>query len=390
MKIKIAYCIPALYWASGMERVLTLKANYFAEYLDYEIYIILTDGKDRKPFYRLSSKINIINLDINYDQLHGKSLWKRVYLYLFKQRIFKQRLSSCLMKIKPDITISTLRREINLIHSIKDGSLKMGEIHFSRANYRDFKQERLPGFLKNLLGKLWMNQLISKINQLDNFVVLSYEDKEKWKEINKSNIEVIHNPMSFYPVQASSCSNKRAIAVGRYTYQKGFDLLIEAWHIIHKKHPDWELHVYGEGNRVPYQEQVQALDLQDTCFLHPVCSRIEDKYLESSIFAFSSRYEGFGMVLVEAMVCGVPPVSFACPCGPKDIITDGQDGLLVENENIPMLAGKICYLIENETIRKEMGKKARINATRFKMGNIAQQWRELFERSLNNKTFSNE
>ena len=384
--MKIVYCIPALYWASGMERVLTLKANYFAENMGYEIYIILTDGKDREPFYQLSSKINIIHLNINYDQLYEKSLWKRTCLYLYKQQLFKKRLSNCLMRIKPDITISTLRREINFIYSIKDGSLKIGEIHFSRANYRDFKQERIPAFLKSLLKKLWMNQLISKINQLDRFVVLSHEDKEEWKEIDQSKIEVIYNPVSFYPTHIGTGSSKKIIAVGRYTYQKGFDLLIEAWQIVHKMHPDWELHIYGEGNRASFQKQVQALNLQNTCFLHPVSSQIEDKYLESSIFAFSSRYEGFGMVLVEAMACGVPPVSFACPCGPKDIITDGQDGLLVENGNIGMLAEKICYLIENEDIRKQLGDNARESVKRFDIEKIMSEWKDLFEELIKNKS----
>ena len=107
-------------------------------------------------------------------------------------------------------------------------------------------------------------------------------------------------------------------------------------------------------------------------------SNIVDKYCESSIFALSSRYEGFGMVLVEAMVCGVPPVSFACPCGPRDIIDDGNDGLLVPKENINKLAEKIGYLISHENIRKEMGQRARIHVERFKIDHIASQWKELF------------
>lgn len=115
MRTKIAYCIPSLYWHSGMERVISLKANYFAEHFDYDIYIILTDGKDKEPYFPLSPKVNIINLDVNFDHSYGKSLLIRLFLYLCKQITYRRRLTNCLMNLRPDITISTIRREINLM-----------------------------------------------------------------------------------------------------------------------------------------------------------------------------------------------------------------------------------------------------------------------------------
>lgn len=376
--MKIVYCIPALYTPSGMERVLSLKANYFADILGYDIYIITTDGGDKKPYFPLSPRIKLINLNINFDELYGKSLYKRVGGYLKKQLVFRRKLSKTLFRLKPNITISTLRREINFINSIKDGSVKIGEIHFSRANYRDLNQEKLPVFLQRMLGRIWMKQLVSKLKRLDAFVVLTHEDSALWPELKNCN--VIPNPLSFYPKSYSNCSSKKVIAVGRYTYQKGFDLLLNTWVLIKRKHPDWTLTIYGEGDKIPFIEQAAQLQISDVCFLHAAVSDIQEKYCESSIFVLSSRYEGFGMVIAEAMACGIPAVSFACPCGPKDIIRDNEDGLLVENGNIEELAEKICYLIENEKERKEMGQKARINIERYKMDVVAKEWENLFNK----------
>ncbi len=382
-KRKIAYCLPSLYISGGIERVLTIKANYFANIFGYDIYIILTDGKDRQSYYSLSPQIHVINLDINFEELWDKPLLRKAQIYLNKQRIYKEKLTECLLQIKPDITVSMLRREINFINSIQDGSIKIGEIHVNRDNFRDFKEEETLKFIKKIVEKLWMMQLLRKLRKLNKFITLSYEDKAKWVELN--NMEVINNPLPFFPDKKSDCSNKEVIAVGRYVYQKGFDLLIKTWRIISKKYPDWILRIYGEGDNKKYSDQLKKMDIQQSCFLESAVSNIIDKYCESSIFVLSSRYEGFGMVITEAMSCGVPPVSFACPCGPRDIIKDGIDGLLVENGNIQELANKICYLIEHEDIRKEMGKQARINVERFKIENIALQWKELFDSLLDSK-----
>ena len=383
MKKKIAYCIPGLHYPSGMERVLTLKANYLAAQPDkYDVYIILTEGKNTPPYYSLLPNIHIIQLDINFDQLYVVSPIKKIFGYFQKQKLFKRKLTDCLKHIQPDITISLLRREINFINKINDGSIKIGEIHFSKANYRDFKNNNLPEGIQKIIGTLWMKQLVKELKKLQKFIVLSEEDKEKWTELN--NISVIHNPLSFYPKQSSSCTNKKIIAVGRYVPQKGFDLLINSWKIISSKHPDWTLSIYGDGMHEELQNQINSLNLQTTCILEPSVANITDKYMESSIFVLSSRYEGFGMVIIEAMACGVPPVAFTCPCGPKDIIHDYQDGFLVENGNIEQLAEKICYLIEHEEERRQMGKLAKENVQRFKIEYIGRQWENLFQELINN------
>lgn len=377
MKKKIAYCLPSLYIPGGMERVLTIKANYFAEELGYDIYIILTDGKESSPFYPLSPKVNVVHLNINFNEMwETSSIVKKSLIYIKKQHLYKKRLTKCLTEIRPDITVSMLRREINFINSIKDGSVKIGEIHVNKSNFRNLSEEKAGGFIKNTLSNLWMKQLDRQLKKLSKFIILTEEDREHFSYY-LNNTAVIYNPLPFYPEQTSNCTAREVIAVGRYAYQKGFDLLIEAWRIVATKHPDWNLRIYGGGDRTDFLALKEKYHL-DTLYLEEQTQDIIQKYCESSIFVLSSRYEGFGMVITEAMSCGVPPVSFTCPCGPRDIIRDREDGLLVENGNIEQLANKICYLIENEDIRKEMGRKARRNSERFKMENIGKEWDKLF------------
>jgi glycosyltransferase involved in cell wall biosynthesis len=224
-----------------MERVLTLKANYLVEVFGYEVHIILTDGKDKSPYYELNPSICLHQLDINYDYLYGLPLLKRITGYAKKQRCFKRKLDRCLNEIKPDITVSLLRRDINFISDMTDGSLKIGEIHFNKSNYRAFSDNKLPSFVQKLVRRYWMGQLIRKVSKLSRFVVLSHEDAAEWTELH--NVAVISNPLSFYPDTQSLCNSKTAIAVGRYMPQKGFDLLLNAWRLVADKHPDWKLSI---------------------------------------------------------------------------------------------------------------------------------------------------
>ena len=375
--LKIVYLTPALYMAGGVERVLTLKANYFAEHFGYDITIILTEGKDKALFYPISDKIKVVNLDINFEELWTCSFAKKIFVYLKKQRQFKKALTKELMRLRPDITISLLRREINFLNDIKDGSRKIGELHVNRANYRNFEAND-SNCIKTLFAKFWMRSLVSNLKKLDRFVVLTEEDKSAWPELQ--NICVIPDPLSFSPTQHSLLTEKRVIAVGRYVYQKGFDLLLQAWTIIEKQFPDWELVVFGDGNREPYEYQMKELGIdRKRCHLNGPTADIQKEYVNSSVFAFSSRFEGFGMVIVEAMACGLPVVAFDCPWGPRSIIKDGEDGLLALNDNSHDLAVKLLSLMSDDTTRLQFSYVARQNALRFQIEKIAQQWKLLFE-----------
>ena len=378
--LKIVYLTPALYMAGGVERVLTLKANYFAEQFGYDITIILTEGKDKPLFYPLSDKIKVINLNIGFEELWTCSFAKKIFVYLKKQHQFKKALTKELMRLRPDITVSLLRREINFLNDIKDGSRKIGELHVNRANYRNFEADE-TNCIKQLFAKLWMHSLVSKLKRLDHFVVLTEEDKSAWSELQ--NICVIPDPLSFLPTQHSPLTEKRVIAVGRYVYQKGFDLLLQAWAKIEKNHSDWQMAIYGDGNREPYEQQMKELGIDSSrCHLNGPTADIQKEYVNSSVFVFSSRFEGFGMVLVEAMACGLPVVSFACPCGPKDIVKDGDDGLLVENGNLNALTDSLIRLMGDADLRRRMAANGIKNVQRFSMMHIAERWKGLFESTV--------
>ncbi len=375
---KIVYCTPALYMAGGVERVLTLKANYFAEHFGYDITIILTDGKGTPLFYQLSDKVKVVNLDVHFEELWTCSFLRKVFVYLKKQRQYKKALTKELMKIRPDITVSLLRREINFINEIKDGSKKIGELHVNRAIYRNFETSD-SNCIKNVFSKFWMMNLVKHLKKLDRFVVLTEEDRQQWSELK--NIITISDPLTFFPMQVSPLQKKRVIAVGRYVYQKGFDLLLQVWAKVEKSFPDWELYIYGSGNRSPYECIVEELEIDKSrCHLEGPSMDIQEEYLNSSIFAFSSRFEGFGMVLVEAMACGLPVISFDCPYGPKDIISNGEDGILISKGNVGDFSKALAELMDNKLLRVRLSVMGRKHVERFRIEHIANQWKTLFEK----------
>ena len=374
---KIVFVTPALYSVGGVERVVALKANYFAELLGYDVTIIVTEGKGRDCFFPISDKVRIINYELNFEELWGLPFLRKVVAYLGKQRRYKKRLKTDLMLIRPDITISTLRREINFLTGINDGSLKIGELHVNRANYRDLDANH-SNLVKRLFAKLWMNNLLGHLKRLDKMVVLTDNALNDWPELD--NVVKIPDALPFKIDGASELSSKRVLSIGRYAYDKGNDLLLQAWSVIEKEHPDWTLDIYGNGDKEPYQKQMVELgiDLQ-RCHLYGPISDVKKEYLSSSVFVLPSRFEGFGLVIIEAMACGVPVVAFDCENGPRSIIDDGETGFLIPPFDINVLAEKMMHLISDANLRKQIGANAQEAASQYDIDRIGQQWRHLFE-----------
>ena len=212
-----------------------------------------------------------------------------------------------------------------------------------------------------------------KFRKLERIVTLTAGDAEDWRNYcNHLTVipNVVHlNTSGHY----SSCKNKKVVFAGRFDVQKD----------IQQSHTDWELNVYGNGELKPYYEK-KVLELELNIKIHPAVPDIFDKYMESSMLVMTSLYEPFGLVLVEAMSCGLPVVAFNCPYGPADIIIDGVDGFLIENRNVELFASRICQLMDNLELRQKMGKAAVLSAQRYKADYVMPQWEKLFmELSLN-------
>lgn len=376
-KYKICYCAPALYSAGGVERVVSFKASYFAEVYHYDVTIIVTEGKGRECFFPLSGKVKVVNLNLGFEELWKASFIKKVFLYLTKQFKYRRMLKSELMRIRPDITISVLRREINFINSIPDGSHKIGELHVNRSNYRNFCS-RDNNFVKRFFAHFWMNDLLRHLKKLGRMVVLTEDAKRDWPEL--SNVQLIPDPIPFKVDQVSTLSSKRIVSIGRYAYEKGNDLLLKAWAKVEKQCQDWTLEIYGQGNQTPYRELMQEQGIDETrCHLHGSITDVTNIYQGSSIFTLPSRFEGFGLVIIEAMAYGVPVVTFDCENGPRNIIINNQDGILVKPFDIDEYAEKLLRLIKDDQLRFQMGKRAHESSQRYLIEDIAQKWKDLFD-----------
>ncbi len=380
--VKIVYCISSLAIIRGGQRMLAIKANYFAKHWGYEIHVITTDEGDKQPYFPLHPSIQVHNLDINYDK--WMPLYKRLFSHFYKRYLYRKRLKKSLNQIKPDFTILMLRRELGFIMDMNDGSIKIAENHFERESYLNSANYSLLRYCPNFIWKRWKKKQVEYIKKLHRFIVLTNEDAAKWGELD--NVTVIPNPLALMPESLSSGASKQVIAVGHYGMQKGFDMLIAAWKIIAVKHKDWNLKIFGDGPlRETLQRQIDDEGLRDSCKLEMPVPDITSKYVESSIFVLSSRYEGFGLVIIEAMACGLPVISFNCQCGPKEIITNNEDGILVKTGDIAALAQQILFLIENEEVRKRMRTKALLKIQKYRIENIAVLWKDLFEKLLEEK-----
>ena len=234
----------------------------------------------------------------------------------------------------------------------------------------------------------YYNSVIRRIRhvvykQLAQLVVLTNNDKSAFRSEGLSKIVTIANPVVLSNRSCFPLINKKIISVGRLVYQKGFDTLIEIFGNIHLKYPDWVVEIYGSGVLLrELQSQVDKAGLTSCFKFMGVTDRIECEYHKASIFAMPSRFEGFPMVLVEAMSQGLACISFDCPNGPSDIICDENVGMLIENQKKADFEKGLSRLIENAELRQQIGRNAFGSVERFDVRNIVCEWKDLFQKIL--------
>jgi len=377
--MRILYVIDKMTNLAGIERILSCKMNYLSENMNHQV-VLATYAQQGLPLaFPLNEKIIYRSFNTPMPQREGYSFSSWFRAHLNARKAFKCKFKSILIDVRPDIVIFTgyaypildiiihTCRKLN-IKTIMESHIKSDTVSMSRYVYNR-TLHRIFSF--------WDARIIKSLRVCNCIVTLTHEDMAFWSQYG-NRIEVIPNMITIIPQSVVDYKAKRIIAAGRYVYQKGYDLLLEAWHLIDNRFVDWHLYVYGNENKEPYQQIVDKYGMNKNVHLLPATEKIVEQFSKSSIYVMSSRFEGFPLVLGEAMSCGLPCVSFDCPHGPRDIISNEEDGLLVENGNVEQLARSLERLMADSSLRQAMGKRASINIMRYSPPKIMEKWDWLF------------
>lgn len=366
--MRILFTTDQIHLHGGIEKVMSEKANWFADVCGYDVFILTTEQKKLPPCYTLSTKIILKDIGVNYHRtksyFHPKNLLKIRQHYGAWNKIIKE--------INPDVLIScNYAFDFYWIPFCFKALPKIKEFHSSR-----FFEAQIRGaapFYKKI--KYVINDFIEQ--RFSKIVLLNPDECSFFSAVN---LEVIPNPIS-KSNQKAPLQNKKAIAAGRIAPVKGFENAIKAWELVVKESADWELHIYGQGEATyiqSLQAMIDSLQLENRVFIKPATADLIATMLDYSIYVMSSHTECFPMVLLESLSVGLPIVSFDCPTGPRNIIANNEDGFLVENQNSVALAEKIVLLIQNDALRKEFGDNARVDALRFQPEKVMPLWGNLF------------
>jgi glycosyltransferase involved in cell wall biosynthesis len=371
--MRILYVTDALAVWGGIERVLSDKMNYLVQEYGYEIYVVTADQGNHPIPFPLDKRIHVKDMNIRFHQQYKYHGIKRFFKYRELERLYKKRLTNYITEIRPDV-ISCIRD--GYASAVLDIKGTIPVIFESHAMYRDVEFENAT-----LIHRFITYLKRRKFRKLDMLVALTQGDADEWKRVCR-HVCVIPNVVHLNESgKFSLCKSKNVVLAGRFDLQKDQGSMLNIWSIVQQRHPDWVLNMYGNGELKVLCEQ-DVIRRKLNVHIHSAVPDIFEKYLEASMLVMSSLYEPFGLVLAEAMSCGLPVVAFDCPYGPADIINNGIDGFLVEDRNVDAFAERVCQLIENEQLRVKMGKAAVLSAQRYKTEIIMPRWKQLFEQLM--------
>lgn len=361
--MKILFCINSLV-KGGAERVLANLANELSR--NNEVSIITLINYDEE--YKLNNNINLIKIDKRRTNPYKKkSKLEKILKKIPKLIIRTINIKKQIKNINPDVIISFLP-EISFLVLLN--KRKSDKVIISVRN--DPKIEYSSKLYNYLMRKLYP--------KADGFVFQTIEAQEYFKDKIKCKTCVIHNPIndSFIIEEFNKGKErkKEIVSVGRLTKQKNFDLLIEAFAGLSKEYIDYKLIIYGEGElRKKLERKIDDLKLSDRVFLPGITNDVKKEIKNSSIFVLSSNYEGMPNALMEAMALGLPVISTDCPCGgPKELIENNVNGILVEVNNKTQLLCAIEKILSNEKIMDELGNQARNISKTHNIERINEKW----------------
>lgn len=381
--MKIVYCASTLYRDGGIQTSTIAKANALASIDGNKVWIVVTDNKG-EPVLPVDEKVQLVDLNVNY--FDCKQKWRVLQSIdaLKKKRLHKKKLRDCLKIINPDIVISLGLQDKFFLPSLRT---RKDQIFIREIAYvSNYKSLLAHGWYEKLFA--WAGELLDYhffIHRYDRIILLTEEDKLlHWK--NSSKVTIIPYPIIIRHSQRASLNEKVVVTAGRLVYQKNFSSLIRSWKIVHSKHPDWKLDIWGQGElKSRLEKQIEDCNLRGSVLLRGVTPDLISRFAESSIFVSSSVLEGLPLVMLYALSCGLPIVSYDYPTGPKDTITDGKDGFLIKAGDECAMAENICYLIEHERERKEMGMAALEKSKLYTVDVIMDKWMTLFRDLLDEK-----
>ena len=382
--MKIVYIYPQFVERAGTERILADKMNYLADHEGCEIVLLTYEQCGRPLAFHLSSKIMHMDLEMRYYLYYKYNFFLRIFKWWKLDKVLQNRYDRFITKYCPDIVITTTSysRPVKMVNKCSVPCIHILESHIDRR-YIMNNNPRCHGNIKEwLLGKVEMRILLNNARKFDCLVALNQPDAKDWSRFLDT--IVIPNIVHLNATNRLSClDSKRVIFVGRYTEQKGIPDLFDIWKNVHSRFSDWNLELFGDGEM--RDELIrQAEFLNSNIHVNDSSPDIFGCYMNSSILVVTSLYEPFGLVIPEAMSCGLPVVAFDCPSGPANIITDGVDGFLIPNRDKKLFEHKLCSLISSKDLRQDVGRKAALSSQRYRASMIMPIWMNLFRNLVKN------